>query len=76
MDIQNEIEALETASVNLACAIEDIKDTPYHKYLAEAWEHDAEEIQERLKELYAMQDEQWQKELQYQNYEYEREVGL
>lgn len=74
MDIEDEIDVLETVLSNLETAREEVQDAPYHSYLAETWGHDVEEIKARLEELYTMQNEQWKKELEYQNFEYERSV--
>lgn len=74
MDYEDEIDVLESVLSSLEAAIIDVHDTPYHSYLAETWQHDKEEIQARLDELYELQNKQWEKELQHQNFMYEREV--
>ena len=74
MDYETEIDVLESTISHLECAILSVEDAPYHNYLASTWEHDIEEMKSRLDELYAMQDEQWTKELRDQNIEYERSV--
>lgn len=72
MNIEDEIDVLESTLSNIEMAIKDIADTPYHSYLANSWELDMEEIKSRLDELYTLQDEQWSKEIEAQNLEYER----
>ena len=47
MDIENEIEILESALGYLEMAIGDITDSPYHSYLAESWGLDVEELRSR-----------------------------
>lgn len=73
-DLEEEIDVLESALSNLEAAIGDIQDSPYHNYLAQSWELDLEEIQARLNELYDLQNEEWKKEMQIANFEYERSV--
>ena len=74
MNYENEIEVLESALRNLEMAIGEIADTPYHSYLASTWEMDAEEINNRLDELYELQNEEWAKETSQQHFEYEMGV--
>lgn len=74
MDYESEIETLESALSSLNESIESIADAPYHNYLASEWESDAEEIQSRLDELYALQNRQWEQENSHQQYEYESGV--
>lgn len=62
IDNEDEIDILESAKSNLEYAIEDLKDSPYHKHLAESLESDIAEINERLDELYEEQNEQWEEE--------------
>ena len=73
-DIENEIEVLESALSSLESAIGEIQDSPYHSYLAQTWELDAEEIKSRLEELYEIQNDYWVQEMKAQNVEYERSV--
>lgn len=75
MDFTDEIEILENVLSNIEAAIGDVQDSPYHSYMASVWELDKDEIQTRLDELYALQDEQWKKETKEQNLQYE-EVRL
>lgn len=72
--IEDEIEVLENVLSNIEAAIGDVKDSPYHSHLAQSWELDKDDIESRLDELYALQDKQWTKEIQQQNFEYERSV--
>lgn len=74
MDFEEEIDVLENVLSNLEAAIGDIQDSPYHNYLAQSWELDLEEIRSRLEELYELQNDEWKKEMQIQNSEYERNV--
>lgn len=71
IEIENEIDALEGALDYLEMAISDIKDSPYHSYLADSWGLDAEEIKARLEELYESQNEYWAEEMKQQNFEFE-----
>lgn len=71
MDYEHEIDILESVLSSLETAIGEVQDTPYHSYLAQSWEIDKDEIEARLEELYAIQNEQWTKEMQEQNREYE-----
>lgn len=71
MDYEHEIDVLESVLSSLETAIGEVQDTPYHSYLAQSWEIDKDEITARLDELYAIQNEQWTKEMQEQNREYE-----
>ena len=75
IDFEDEIEVLESVLSNIEAAIGDVQDSPYHSYLAQSWELDKEEIQSRLDELYAIQDEQFAREMKEQNLQYE-EVRL
>ena len=71
IDFEDEIDVLESVLSNIEAAIGDIQDSPYHSYLAQSWELDKEEIQSRLDELYAMQDEQFAREMKELNIEFE-----
>ena len=74
MNFEDEIENLESLISNLEAARLDALQSEYHQHLASSLEIDIDDVQERLSELYAMQDELWKQELQQQNFEYEREV--
>ena len=74
MNFEDEIEVLESLIGNLEAARLDALQSEYHQHLASSLELDIDDVQERLSELYAMQDELWKKELQQQNFEYESGV--
>lgn len=74
MDFESEIDYLEATLNSIREAIENVKDTPYHGYLADGWQLDLEEIQTRLEELYMKQNEQWTKEQRQEEWGYERSV--
>ncbi len=74
MNFEDEIEVLESLVGNLEAARLDALQSEYHQHLASSLELDIDDVQERLSELYAMQDELWKQELQHQNFEYESEV--
>ena len=62
LDVDEEIELLESVLQDIESAIETIKESPYHSHLADSWETDKEEINERLDELYEEQNDQWEEE--------------
>lgn len=74
LDFENEIEVLENVLSNIEAAIGDVKDSPYHSYMAQGWEFDKQEIESRLEELYELQNDQWAREMKEQNIQYERSV--
>lgn len=71
LDFENEIEVLENVLSNIEAAIGDIKDSPYHSYMAQSWELDKQEIESRLEELYELQNDQWSREMKEQNLQYQ-----
>lgn len=71
IDVEAEIDVLESLLSNLESARLDALETSYYQYLASSLELDMEEIKSRLEELYEIQDNQWTKEMQEQNREYE-----
>ena len=71
VDYEEEINVLESALGNLESAIGDIQDSPYHSHLAQSWELDKDDIQNRLNELYELQNDQWAAEIQEMNMEFE-----
>ena len=71
MNFEDEIDCLESVLSNLESAIGEIQDSPYHAYLAQSWELDLDEIKSRLDELYELQNDQWKKEIQQQDFDYE-----
>lgn len=74
MDFENEIENLESLLGNLEAARIDALQSEYHQVLANSLELDITEIKTRLEELYELQNDQWAKEMQEQNFQYERSV--
>lgn len=75
VDFESEIENLESLLGNLEAAKVDALQSEYHQYIASSLELDIEEIQSRLDELYAIQDEQFAREMKELNLQYE-EVRL
>ena len=71
MDYESEIEAIESAMGSLSDVISEIRDCPYFNYLIGGYEDDLNDMQQRLEELYEMQNEQYDAEMRYQNKEYE-----
>lgn len=71
IDIQDEINLLEETKSYLEMAIDDIEDSPYHSHLAGSWQDDLNDMQQRLEELYEMQNEQYDTEMRQLNKEYE-----
>lgn len=74
MDIDDEIEMLERIIADLESAISEVKHCEYFEEKASSWEDDLRDLNHRLEELEAMQNAEWQKEMYYQNREYERSV--
>ena len=70
MDYEDEIELLETTLKYMEDAVDEIKDVPYYKSLADRWEDDIKEVQERLDELHNMQNNQWEEERRHEINEY------
>ena len=71
MDYEEEIDHLESALSNLESAIGELQDVSYFEHLKGAYEDDVYEIQQRLEELYEMQNEQYDAEMREQNRLYE-----
>ena len=71
IDIENEIDVLESVLGDIEAAIRGVQDTPYHSNLAHSWELDVEDIKARLEELYERQNDYWAKEMREQNIEFE-----
>lgn len=71
IDVEDEVDLLESLLRHLEIAKTEALQTEYHQYMANSLELDIEEIQARLDELYEMQNEQWTKDMQQQNIEYE-----
>lgn len=76
LDFSEEIDRLESLLSNLEDAQQNALKTEYYSYMAESLELDIDEIKARLDELYPLQEEQWKKEMQEQNLQYERSVQL
>lgn len=74
MEIENEIELLESTLSYLESAMAEVADSSYFSHLSNSWELDAEQIRSQLEELYSMQNEMWARELKAQNFDYERSV--
>lgn len=72
MNYEDEIETLESLLGNLEAARQDSLNSEYHQYIANSLELDIDEIKNRLEELYELQNDQWKKEMQRQNFQYER----
>ena len=73
MDYGSEIDLLEETLSYLEMAMDDVADTPYHSHLKGHWEEDMREIQERLGELYKIQNEEWEADMRQLNKEFERD---
>ena len=74
LDFEDEIDLLESLLGNLEAARIDALETEYHLHLADSLELDIAEVQDRLEELYDLQNEQWKKELKEQNFLFEESV--
>ena len=74
MDIDQEVELIESIIADIESAISNVKHCDYFEDKISCWEDDLKELNERLKELQAIQSEQWQQELDWQNREYLRGV--
>ena len=71
LDYESEIEKLESALSNLESTVGELQDVPYFEHLKGAYEDDIYEIQQRLDELYELQNEQYDAEMRQLNREYE-----
>jgi hypothetical protein len=71
LDFEDEIDVLENVLSNIEAAIGNVKDSPYHSYMAQSWELDKEQIESRLEELYELQNDQWTREMKEQSLEYQ-----
>lgn len=70
-DYESEIDHLESVLSHLNDMIGELQDVPYFDYLKGGYEDDTIEIQQRLDELYEMQNEQYDTEMRQLNKEYE-----
>ena len=71
LDYESEIDALESVLSNLESTVGELQDVPYFEHLKGAYEDDIFEIQQRLDELYEMQNEQYDAEMRQLNKEFE-----
>lgn len=71
LDYESEINAIESAMSSLSDVISEIRDCPYFDYLIGGYEDDLNDMQQRLDELYEMQNEQYDTEMRQLNKEYE-----
>ena len=71
IDYESEIEHLESALSNLESTIGELQDVPYFEHLKGSYEDDVYEIQQRLEELYELQNEQYDAEMYQLNKDYE-----
>ena len=74
MDIDDEIETIERVIADIESAISEIAHCDIFEDKISCWEDDLRDLNARLEELEAMQNAEWQKEMTYQNREYERSV--
>lgn len=70
-DYESEIDALESVLSHLNDAIGELQDVPYLDHLKGGYEDDIYEIQQRLDELYELQNEQYDTEMRQLNKEYQ-----
>lgn len=71
MDYESEIDHLESVISNLESTIGELQDVSYFEHLKGAYEDDIFEIQQRLDELYELQNEQYDAEMYQLNKDYE-----
>ena len=74
MEVDKEIETIENAIADIESAISEIKYCSYFEDKISCWQDDLKDLNERLEELEAKQNAEWQKEMDWQNREYERSV--
>lgn len=74
MDIDDEIEAISIAIADIESAISELKNCSCFEDIVSSWENDLKDLNDRLEELEAIQNAEWQKEMTWQNREYERSV--
>ena len=74
MDIDQEVELIESIIADIESAISNVKHCDYFEDKISCWEDDLRELNERLEELQAIQSEQWQQEMDWQQREYLRGV--
>ena len=74
MGVDEEIEVLESIISSIESAISEVKHCDYFEEKISCWEDDLRELNERLVELQAIQSEEWQQEMDWQQREYYRSV--
>lgn len=74
MSVDEEIEMLEHVIADIESAISEIVHFEGFEDKVACWEDDLKDLTERLEELEAMQNAEWQQEMRWQNREYERGV--
>lgn len=74
MDIDQEIEVIESIIADIESAISEVKHCSYFEEKASCWEDDLRELNERLEELQTMQSAEWEQEMEWQNREFYRSV--
>lgn len=74
MNFEDEIDLLESLLGNLEAARIDALETEYHQHLASSLELDIADVQARLEELYELQNDQWKKEQNEQEFLYRESV--
>ena len=74
MDIDQEVELIESIIADIESAISHVKHCDYFEDKISCWEDDLRELNERLEELQAIQSEEWQQEMDWQQREYYRSV--
>ena len=74
MGVDEEIEVIENVIADIESAISEVKYCRYFEDKIACWEDDLRDLNARLEELEAIQNAEWQKEINWQNREYERSV--
>lgn len=70
-DVEQEIEVLESVLSSLESMVGEFHDSPYFSYLKGSYEDDIYDIQQRLEELYEIQNDYWAREMREQNRQFE-----
>lgn len=74
MAVDDEIEVIENVIADIKSAISEIEGCSYFEDKISCWEEDLRDLNARLEELEAIQNAEWQREMDWQNREYERSV--
>lgn len=74
MGVDEEIEVLENIISNIESAISEVRHCDYFEDKISCWEDDLKELNDRLVELQAIQSEEWQQEMDWQQREYYKGV--